>query len=135
MTTREDARRTVLSLVAPHASKYALRWADQWTAAGDFEGRDFTLEVFNVPVRDQRPLRRRLRDVIRHAEVVLGAPLMLIFHTPEATTRHYAFVIAGRIENAQLVAPLQLKASGELSARSRRRSDHRSRCGYPARHE
>lgn len=97
---REDARRSVLALFASHAAHCLPRWADHTTSAGDFEGRDVTLEFFNVPVHDQRPFRRRLRDVVRQAEGIVGGPLLLIFHTPEATAKHYASVIAGRIENA-----------------------------------
>lgn len=72
----------VLELFRAHTPSYRPRWADHLTSAGDFEGRDFTLELFNVPLAEQRPLRRRLRAVLRQAEALLGSPLRLIFHTP-----------------------------------------------------
>ena len=65
-----------------------LRWADEGPA-GDFEGRETTLEIFDVQEEDQKNLFLGLADLRRDAKRLLGESLRLIFHTPEATTRHY----------------------------------------------
>lgn len=111
----DTVRGAVLDLFRAHAGSHLPRWADHVTSRGDFEGRDFTIELFNVPVHDQRALRRRLRDVIRQAETLLDRPLLLVFHTPEATATHYASVAGGRIENASFDATVELSTRGDLS--------------------
>ncbi|OGA00978.1 MAG: hypothetical protein A3I00_08050 [Betaproteobacteria bacterium RIFCSPLOWO2_02_FULL_64_12] len=89
---RERLRVLVLALVRS-AAGYPGRWTDELTCHGDFEGRAQSIELFSVPVSEQRGLRCRLRDVRKLAEALLGGPLVLIFHTPEATAKHYEHVV------------------------------------------
>ena len=62
---------------------------------GDFDGREHALEFFNVPAEEQSALRRRLRSVKARAEEIIGSPVVLIFHTPEATRKHHQAVVNG----------------------------------------
>lgn len=75
-----------------------VRWADELTTLGDFDGRDCTLEVFDVPAEEEWELFRSLRTLRRRAAAELGRALTLIFHTPEETTRLYAWVRARAAE-------------------------------------
>ena len=67
--------------------EYPLRWT---TSRGDFPGRDHAIEVFNVPVSEQRPLLRRANIVRDEADRLAGGRCNFIMHTPEATKEHYS---------------------------------------------
>ena len=86
-----DAKRgQILLLFRATLPNYPVRWADDRTTLGDFEGREFALEIFNVPVEQQRSLYQHSRDLRKSSREILGSPILLIFHTPEATREHYA---------------------------------------------
>ena len=84
------------------ATARPVRWADE-SPGGDFEGRDTTLEIFDVQEDDQRDLFVELADLRRETRQLGGERLRLIFHTPEATTRHYPGV---RSERSRVVLRL-----------------------------
>ena len=109
------AKEAILALF--RAEGYLVRWTDEHTSRGDFDGRDCTIEIFNVPTAEQRDVRRRLRSIRSVAEQLSGRPVMLIFHTPEATVKHYRHIVEGlsKIENALLASPIFLKVHGSLS--------------------
>jgi hypothetical protein len=71
-----------------------VRWSDTRTSRGDFEGRDATLEVFDVPEDGQWALFRRLLAHRRAASEKMGSKVALVFHTPAETERLYAWVRA-----------------------------------------
>lgn len=110
-------RQTVLALMRSEAQGYPVRWCDERTSRGDFDGREYTLEFFNVPAEQWRALRRDLRAVKKVVEAVLDHPLVLRFHTPEATVEHYRPAVeeASRVENAVIQGPLVLRAYGRLN--------------------
>ena len=86
-STRNERRQQALGLVMQAlAGKYPVRWT---TCRGDFSGRETTMDVFNVPVGEQRSLLRQLRDVRPKLEDLIGSRCQFIFHTPEATKEHY----------------------------------------------
>lgn len=68
------------------------RWATQGGSVGDFEGRDQTLELFDVTEDEQPDLFESLADFMREARALLGSTPRILFHTPEATSRYYAHV-------------------------------------------
>ena len=74
-------------------------WASERTSLGDYEGHEVTLEIFDVPAEEQRDLRGRLRPQREEAARALGGRVQIVFHTPDATTRHYSWV---RAEDATL---------------------------------
>jgi len=65
----------------------SVRWTPAAQAVGDYDGRDRTVEVFEVEAREQRPLLRRLRPERKRIEDVIGGPLIVLFHTPAETRR------------------------------------------------
>lgn len=99
MTKRDEIRRRFEAL-----SSRPARWADSRSTSGDFDGRATTLEIFNVESAAQRQLYRALREARRVAENELGAPLLLIFHRPEDTSRFYSWVL-----NASAPRPLEVR--------------------------
>lgn len=109
------AREAILALF--RAEGYLVRWTDEHTSRGDFDGRECAIEIFNVPSAEQRDVRRRLRSMRSAAEQLAGRPVMLIFHTPEATVKHYRHIVEGlsKIENVLLASPIFLKVCGNLS--------------------
>ncbi len=64
--------------------KYRLRWVDHETTLGDFDGRDFALDVFDIPCAEELEFLRCLRPYRKEIK-----PCVFIFHTPEATQKHY----------------------------------------------
>nr|AYM53969.1 hypothetical protein [Pyxidicoccus sp.] len=66
-------------------------WLDERISKGDFEGRDWTLEIFDVPHQEQRALHARLWSLNRRVWQALHQSLTLVFHTPEETTRLYSW--------------------------------------------
>ena len=89
MDRREQIRR-----MFQLATGKPVRWSDARTSQGDFEGRDATLEVFDVPEDGQWALFRRLLAHRRAASEKMGAKVALVFHTPQETERLYAWVRA-----------------------------------------
>jgi len=112
-----SARRASALALIRSSSPYAARWTDDRTCRGDFEGREYSIEFFDVPRAKQKELRRDLRQVRHIAEELLGRPIILIFHTPDATAKHYREIVVAlsRIEKAVLDAPLTLRVRGSLS--------------------
>ncbi|HTE53656.1 MAG TPA: hypothetical protein VK698_22530 [Kofleriaceae bacterium] len=66
-----------------------VRWASAGPSIGDYDGRETTLDVFDVEARDQRRLLRQLRDLRREIEQAIGSPVVLVFHTPAQTSAFY----------------------------------------------
>jgi hypothetical protein len=130
----EEKRDEVLSLFRDALETKLVRWTDELTSAGDFEGRDLTLEIFDIPVGEQRETHRRLRELRHRSEQILGSAILLVFHTPEATRSHYAGLVEtrARIAKSVLMAPLSLRlVSGSLSGHFETRIEGRPRFAFP----
>ncbi len=69
-----------------------VRWTDETITRGDFDGRDWTVDVFDVPASEQRAAVARLWPLRKSVRREHGVDLTFVFHTPEATTAHYAWV-------------------------------------------
>ncbi len=91
---RITERDAILGLVRRHARKRPVRWTDSRTSTGDFDGREWTIEIFDVAKGDRRPLRESLWDLFGEVEKQTGMALSLVTHTPEDTTAHYSWVRA-----------------------------------------
>lgn len=93
---------------------YPLRWADEATSRGDFDGRRFAIEVFEIDPSEQIPFLKKILDVRERAERDLGHRCLFIFHTRAATKEHYAHLFphaeglrfTGTDVAATLVGPL-----------------------------
>ncbi len=85
---REAIRRRVAEL----AGGLPVRWTDSRTSMGDFSGRDWAIEVFDIPAAEHHELRVRLRELRREVEERLGHSMTVILHTPENTQKYYAWV-------------------------------------------
>lgn len=86
---REEIRRKVRDAVGGRP----VRWTDHRTTKGDFPGRDWALEIFDVPFAEQRDLHGRLfMGISRQVWEEKRVALTILFHTPENTDRYYAWV-------------------------------------------
>ncbi len=105
------SRDEVLSLFRDALKPRRVRWTDELSSLGDFEGRDLALEVFDIPLSEQRATFRKLRELRRRSEELLGAPVLVVFHTPDATGAHYAALVGtpSRVAHAVFTAPLSLR--------------------------
>ena len=86
--TKEFLRRKFQKI----ASGRPVRWTDQQTSVGDFDGRDWTVEIFDVPASERRDLRAKLWPAREHVRHTLGAHIRFVFHTSEATDKYYRWV-------------------------------------------
>ena len=102
------------------------RWATEGTLWGDYDGRENTLEVFNVDAKEQRALYRQMRPMREALEQEVGAPLIVLFHTRKESLRLYAdFVFAALLESAPLEERENLPV--DTSVRPREGGDNGSR--------
>lgn len=93
-------RIAIIELVRGQVEGRPVQWADDpgstWprtrTSAGDFAGREWTIEVFDVARIDRRRLREALRDLFARVRARTGTLVSLVTHTPEDTSTHYAWV-------------------------------------------
>lgn len=65
-----------------------VRWVDEDTSRGDFAGRDWTIEVFDVTKDDRLALREKLWDLFVEVRTHSGKLLSLITHVPKTSTAH-----------------------------------------------
>jgi hypothetical protein len=64
-----------------------VRWA---ALAGDYDGRDRTLEVFNADATAQLGLLEAIADEEPALAEAAGGPIVIVFHTTKATASRYA---------------------------------------------
>ena len=67
-----------------------VRWAPANAAAGDYDGRDRTLEVFLADAAEQREILGILRPERPRLEAAAGGAIIIVFHTRAETRRLYA---------------------------------------------
>ncbi len=120
MTLAADQRTAVraraLELFRRARPDHPIYWTSDRTTRGDFDGRQCALEIFDVPGVEQLAFLRALRAERREAEAMLGEPLVVIFHTPQATRAHYTWVLGPRTHGATLQDPLRLRLVRGLPA-------------------
>jgi hypothetical protein len=90
MNTAERAY--IQQLVSKHSGGRPALWASGRTSKGDFDGRDWTLEIFDVPAPEQKAVRDALWTLRASLYDARKIALTIILHTPEATTKRYAWV-------------------------------------------
>lgn len=85
-------RDAILELIRGRVDGRPVRWADTKTSAGDFAGREWTVEVFDVAEADRLPLRTSLWDFLNGVSKHIGKQLSLVTHTPADTDSLYAWI-------------------------------------------
>lgn len=83
-------RKEILEQVRKLAGK-PVAWTSARTSMGDFEGRDWTIEVFDVPFEDRLAVRQRLWDYQKECKRLNNILLSFISHDVEATTQYYSW--------------------------------------------
>ncbi|MGA9524933.1 MAG: hypothetical protein WBV82_25975 [Myxococcaceae bacterium] len=80
----ESDREQIRRLVSEAADGRPTRWANEGaTLVGDFDGRDWTLEVFDVPSENEHALFLQLSGIFRDVSSRFGTSLMVVTHPPE----------------------------------------------------
>lgn len=105
MNNRDDLLR---NLSIRTRLRYPLRWADDQTSLGDFDGRDLAIDVFNIPPQEQRAFFSDLRSIRKELHQRLGHTVTFVFHTPEATAQYYTH-LSSQITNAALKGGITIK--------------------------
>jgi len=105
MTNRAEILRRLAMAIG---FRYPLRWADERTTLGDYEGRDLTIEVFNIPSARQREFFRELRQHRRELQEILGRPVTFVFHTPQVTKQYYSHLFA-EVHGAEITGALTIE--------------------------
>src|SRR5256885_7988780 len=101
-----NERDMMRELAEQKSGGFVTRWTDERTSTGDFDGRDWTLELFDVPVGEQRSAHARLWELGKMVRNSLGHSLTFIFHRPEETERLYPWVrMTITLDNADPALP------------------------------
>lgn len=69
---------------------YPLRWVDEKTTTGDFDGRETAIDVFFIPTANQLDFLAQIRPIRGLIREMSGHRCIFIFHSPEATTAYYS---------------------------------------------
>ena len=109
MTGREQVRAAF-----ERATLVPARWASERTTRGDFDGRGNTIELFGVPVAEQRLRHRTLAPLRRWAEELLGGHLIIVQHSPAAVEQHYAWIRGVTISGPSGQSVLSTQPSGAV---------------------
>ena len=96
-----EIRKKVLHLIEEAVNyAYPIRWADEETTLGDFDGRDVAIEIFFIPATAQTKFLETIRPIRKEIKKIIGDDCIFIFHSEEATRIHYShlFPIIHRIQ-------------------------------------
>ena len=86
-----DRRNEVLQLIGKVTNyAYPVRWVDEKTTVGDFDGRELSIDVFSVPTAEQINFLCQIRSIMGLIREMTGHRCIFIFHSPEATAAHYS---------------------------------------------
>jgi hypothetical protein len=69
---------------------YPLRWVDEKTTTGDFDGREVAIDVFFIPTANQADFLAQIRSIRGLIREMAGHRCIFIFHSPGATIAYYS---------------------------------------------
>ena len=69
---------------------YPVRWVDEKTSLGDFDGMEYAIDVFRIPSSEQLLFLSSIERVKGQIREILGENCLFIFHTPSATRKYYS---------------------------------------------
>lgn len=83
----------MLDLIRAHVEGRPVCWTSWKTTMGDFLGREWAIEVFDVDgIEVEQELRRNLRATLDEIQKRVGRSLLLIIHTTANTDKYYAWI-------------------------------------------
>jgi hypothetical protein len=94
-------RDKILERIATLLGSRIVRWSDARTSRGDFEGSQWTIDVFDVPGEESFELGRRIAAYRRELSREYGIGLVVVPHTPEATDQHFPWVRKGEVDSCE----------------------------------
>jgi len=71
-----NARSEVLALLKGRLPQYVFRWTD---SRGDFNGREFAIDVFGVPLQQQLAFLKDIRDLREKFRGLVGHQCLFVF--------------------------------------------------------
>lgn len=80
-----DIRTEALALLTGRFPEYEFHWTD---SRGDFDGREFTIDVFGVPVTAQREFLKAARETREVLFNMIGSRCLFIFRSREMLSDH-----------------------------------------------
>lgn len=101
-STRDNIKKEVLRLIEEAINySYPVRWADERTTLGSFDGRGSTIDVFCISVLEQSNFLVKMGAIRKQIKGMTGHRCIFIFHTLEDTATHYSHLIsvAGGVHN------------------------------------
>ena len=84
-----DRDKTILDINVLTGWRYPLRWHDERTSLGDFDGKDLTIEVFNISPEEQLDFLEKTWRIQFEVRNQCGRRPTFVFHSVEATEEHY----------------------------------------------
>lgn len=87
--TRDEILRELRSIMG---GRFIAHWSEAKTSRGDFEGSEWTIDVFDVPGEESFGLGRRIAAYRRELSRKHGIGIVVVPHTPEATDEHFSWV-------------------------------------------
>lgn len=93
--TRDEILRQLRSIIG---SQFTAHWSEARTSRGDFEGSEWTIDVFDVPGEEGFSLGRRIAAYRRELSRKHGIGIVVVPHTPEATDEHFSWVRKRAVE-------------------------------------
>lgn len=90
-----EIRNKVLQLIEKATNySYPLRWVDEETTKGNFDGCEAAIDVFSIPASEQINFLAQIRPVRSVIREMTGHRCIFIFHSPEATITHYSHLFS-----------------------------------------
>ena len=101
MRAMVSERERILELVRAAVKAHPVCWMDERVWSADLPERDWTVEVFGVPLEEERDLYARLVDLKRDVRSQFGKTLTFLLRSPEArgTVEREREYILGRVRD------------------------------------
>ena len=84
MRAMVSERERILEIVGAAAKEHTVRWMDERIWKPDLPERDWTIEVLDVPLDEERDLYGRLVELKREVQSRFGKTLTFMLRSPEA---------------------------------------------------
>lgn len=88
--THENRKAIIQLLEKTINYEYPIRWVDEKTTLGDFDGREFAIDIFRISVSEQLNFLKKIRTIREKIFELAENRCIFIFHTLEATKKYYS---------------------------------------------
>lgn len=86
-----EIKQKIISIIEEAINyEYPLRWVDEKTTSGDFDGRAQAIDVFQIPFSEQLLFLEKVETTKKSLDGLIKNRCLFIFHSPEMTKKHYS---------------------------------------------